>query len=195
MIAHESGNLLVDLGIGNLGRRHLDLNGVVSLELGLGCNLDVCRYLEVLALLGKRCILAKVGVGQRHDVELVVGKRHSLLNKIARSLSQNSLAADHAIDDLGRNVATTEALEVVACGNLAIGVLDSGVYIGLVDGDACGQLPVLGLLELDGNVQRSSSDPHMRHGAAFLPGATYRVVSSWCGRKDLNLHGISPTGT
>ena len=196
LIAEELVDLPVDLGLGGLLGREVDLGGVIGGELSGRTHADGSGHHVVGTLsdkLGVGVLGAKVHAAHGGNVELL--EHHGLDGgeEVVGGLGEHGLAADDAVDHRARRVATTEALEVVLLGDVLVGLGDCLVHVGGRDGDRGGHLLVDGLLSGDGDLQRSSSVSYVPGGremaAAIFPGAC------GCGRKDSNLHGVSPTGT
>ena len=193
LVGEELVELPVNLCLGNLLGGHVDLGGVIALELGLGADVDGDGGLVVGVLHDEGGLVAEGDLAQRGDVELLDDGGVGGVEQVVGGLGEDGLEAHHVVDDGAGNVAATEALEGVLVGDLRVGLLDGRVDVGGRDGDLGGQLVVLRLLRGDGDVQRSSSVSYL---GGLLPSNECPVERAhWCGRKDSNLHGVSPTGT
>ena len=186
LVGEELVELPVDLGLGGLLGGHVDLGGVIALELGLGANVDGDGGLVVEVLHDKGGLVAEGDLAQRGDVELLDDGGVGGVEQVVGGLGEDGLETHHVVDDGTGNVAATEALEGVLVGDLRVGLLDGRVDVGGRDGDLGGQLVVLRLLRGDGDVQRSSSVSYL---GGLLPSNECPVERAhWCGRKDSNLH-------
>ena len=189
LVAEELVDLPVDLGLGGLLGRHVDRGGIVALELAGRAHTDGGGDHVVGTLLGELglgALGAEVHATDGRDVELLEHEGLGGAQEVVGRLGEDGLATDDAVDHRARRVAATEALEVVLLGDVLVGARDGGVDLGGGDGERGSHLLVGRLLSGNGDLQRSSSVSD--GGAPPLP-------SRWCGRKDSNLHGVSPTGT
>ena len=160
LVAEELVDLPVDLGVGGLLGREVDLGGVIGGELGGGAHADGGVDDVVGALggeLGVGALGAKAHAAHGGDVELL--EHHGLEGgeQVVGGLGEHGLAADDAVDHRTGRVAAAEALEVVLLGDVLVGLLDGCVDVGGGNGDLGGHLLVDGLLSGDGDLQRSSS--------------------------------------
>ena len=160
LIGHLIGEQLLDLevnlGIGGLCGRHLDGNLVVGVEINLGSNGDSDGDDVVLVLGDEGGILAEVRTLDRHDVQLVEHDGLGGIEKVVGGVSQNGLAADDAVDHGTRSTTTTEALELIAAGDVLVCLRDIAVDVCGGHGNGSDNLVVLGPLGGDGDIQRSS---------------------------------------
>ena len=157
VVGHVALDLCLDLGVGDLLGRHVDLGRVVGVELSLGANANGDVDGVVLALLGEVGVLGKIRTANRDDVELLEHEGLGGVEKVVGSLGEHRILAQDAVNHGTGSVTTTEALEVVLVREVLVGLLDSRVDVGGGNGELCGNLVVLGLLSGDGDLQRSSS--------------------------------------
>ena len=156
----------VDLCLGDLCRGHLDLDGVIRSqddggtegELdGIGVVLTVAAQIDVLV----------VALLDGDNVELVENVGLVGADQLVGGLSENGLAAQHAVDDGTRGLAGAEARETVLLGSSLVGLLDGGINVGSGNGDRSGKLGVLHVRSRD--VQRSSSNTIGLDGVPIKP--------------------------
>ena len=177
VVGHVALDLGLDLGVGDLLRRHVDLGGIVGVKLGLGTNADGDVDRVVLALLGEVGVLGKVRTANGDDVELLEHEGLGSVEEVVGGLGEHRLLAQDAIDHRTGSVAATEALEVVLVREVLVGLGDSRVDVCGGNGELCGNLVVLGLLSGDGDLQRSSSVSSSAGGSpSWFPAHAAHVV-------------------
>ena len=153
-VVEEHLDLVVDLGLGDLRGRHLDLDGVEGGELGSRTQGELDGVGVVLVILSEVELLVVTALGG-DDVQLVEDDGLVGGDQVVGGLSEGGLLAQHVIDDGTRSAAGAEAREAVLLGGVLVGLLDRGVDVGGRDGDRSGELGVLDVRS--GDVQRSSS--------------------------------------
>ena len=193
VVAHELLDLLIYLGLGRVLRGHLDGGRVIGVELADRGHRDRDGSAQLLVLHNGRNVLTVVGTPDRHDVKLLEHLGLGHVDEVLRGLSEDRIATNDAVDNRARRTATAKALKVVLLGYVLVGHVDGLVDLVGRHGKICDHLIVLGPIGSDGDVQRSSSVSMQAMPAA--PPSALRTCASWCGRKDSNLHGVTPTGT
>ena len=157
LVREELVDLPVDLGVGGLLGGHVDLGGVIALELDLRANVDLDVDLVLGALNEQLGLLAEGEAADGGDVHLLEHGGLEVVQEVVGCLSEDALLAQHGVNDGTRGLAATEALEAVLLGDVLVGLLDSGIDVGSGDGDLGGQRVLLALRLGNGDVQRSSS--------------------------------------
>ena len=153
VVAHEHVDLLVDLGLGDLRRGHLDLNSVVGGQRG-GRTQGELDGVGVVGAVGAQVDLLVIALLDRDDVELVEDVALVGADQLVGGLREHGLLAQSGVDHGTRSLTGTEAREAVLLGGLLVGLLDYRVDVGSRNGDRSGEL---GVLHLRSDVQRSSS--------------------------------------
>lgn len=156
MVVHERLELLGNLGVGDLGGRHVDLGRVIALELAVRAQGDLGGDLVVGTLGDEDGLVAVGGLANGHDVELVEHERRGLVQHVLGGLGEHVVLAHETVDDRARGLALAEALEAVLVGDVLVRLLDGGIDIGGGDGELGLERVVLGLGGGDGDLQRSS---------------------------------------
>ena len=141
-VVEEHLDLVVDLGLGDLRRGHLDLDSVEGGELGGGTQGELDGVGVVLVILGEVELLVVTVLGG-DDVQLVEDGGLVGGDQVVGGLSEGSLGAKSRIDDRTGGLAGAEAREAVLLGGVLVGLLDRGVDVGGRDGDRSGELGVL----------------------------------------------------
>ena len=141
-VVEEHLNLVVDLGLGDLRRRHLDLDGVEGGELSGGTQGELDGVGVVLVILGEVELLVVTVLGG-DDVQLVEDGGLVGGDQVVGGLSEGSLGAKSGVDDRTGSLTGTEAREAVLLSGVLVGLLDRGVDVGGRDGDRSGELGVL----------------------------------------------------
>ena len=141
-VAEEHLDLVVDLGLGDLRRGHLDLDGVEGGELSGGTQGELDGVGVVLVILGEVEVLVVTVLGG-DDVQLVEDGGLVGSDQVVGGLSEGSLGAKCGVDDRTGSLTGAEAREAVLLGGVLVGLLDRGVDVGGRDGDRSGELGVL----------------------------------------------------
>ena len=129
-------DLLVDLGIGGLGERHLDGHGLVAGKLYLGAQLDGEGVLVGLAGLHDLVGLHD-RAAHRGELGLVDRGRPRAVQQLLGDGADDRLGAQRVVDNRARGLALAESREVVLASEVLVGFLDAAVDISGVhrDGD------------------------------------------------------------
>ena len=141
-VVEEHLDLVIDLGLGDLRGRHLDLDSVEGRELGSRTQGELDGVGVVLVILGEVELLVVTVLGG-DDVQLVEDGGLVGSDQVVGGLSEGSLGAKSGVDDRTGGLACTEAREAVLLGGVLVGLLDRGVDVGGRDGDRSGELGVL----------------------------------------------------
>ena len=141
-VVEEHLNLVVDLGLGDLRRGHLDLDSVEGGELSSGTQGELDGVGVVLVILGEVEVLVVTVLGG-DDVQLVEDGGLVGGDQVVGGLSEGSLGAKSRVDDRTGGLTGAEAREAVLLGGVLVGLLDRGVDVGGRDGDRSGELGVL----------------------------------------------------
>ena len=142
MIAKQHVDLGVDLGLGDLRGRHLDLDGLIGGETGLGTQGELYLISVVLVILDEIDVLVVALLGG-DDVELVEDGGLGGADQVVGGLGERGLGAEGGVDDRTRGLTGAEAREAVLLGGILVSLLDRGVDVGGRDGDRSGELGVL----------------------------------------------------
>lgn len=141
-VVEEHLDLVVNLGLGDLRRGHLDLDSVEGGELGSRTQGELDGVGVVLVILGEVELLVVTVLGG-DDVQLVEDGGLVGCDQVVGGLSEGSLGAKSGVDDRTGSLTGTEAREAVLLGGVLVGLLDRGVDVGGRDGDRSGELGVL----------------------------------------------------
>ena len=141
-VVEEHLDLVVDLGLGDLRGRHLDLDGVEGGELSGRTQGELDGVGVVLVILGEVELLVVTVLGG-DDVQLVEDGGLVGGDQVVGGLSEGSLGAKSRVDDRTGSLTGAEAREAILLGGVLVGLLDRGVDVGGRDGDRSGELGVL----------------------------------------------------
>ena len=141
-VVEEHLDLVVDLGLGDLRRGHLDLDSVEGGELSGGTQGELDGVGVVLVILSEVELLVVTVLGG-DDVQLVEDGGLVGGDQVVGGLSESSLGAKSRVDDRTGGLTGAEAREAVLLGGVLVGLLDRGVDVGGRDGDRSGELGVL----------------------------------------------------
>ena len=141
-------DLRVDLLVGRLGGRHLDLDGVVARELERGLRVDFEVERVGLAVDHEvHVLLVELGLADREDAGFVDGLGIRLVHQVVGHDRADVVLAERAVDDRARRLAATETGDGVLACNLLVLLLDAIGDSLLVDGD--GNLGAVTLQDLN----------------------------------------------
>ncbi len=115
-------DLLIDVGVGDLERCHLDRQPLVLRQLELGTDVDLGHESDLLAVLDLGHL--DLRLPERHDVglgqRLVVRRGHGRVD----DLFEHRTAAEPLIDDLPRHLALAESGDLHLSGDPLVGGID-----------------------------------------------------------------------
>ena len=174
-------DLLVDLGVAHLDVLDLRLEGVVGRQLEVRLDVDLGGELEGGVVLEPGDL--DLGLRERLERVLLHGLGVLLRDDLVDRLVQHDAAADLAVDDGRRDLATAEAGDVDLLGDLLVRLVEARLE--LLEGHLDGQLGPGGAQVLDGALHRWSPS------LSLVPGGTGRCTCQ-SGRQDSNLRSPAP---
>ena len=121
-VVEEHLDLVVDLGLGDLRGRHLDLDGVEGGELSGGTQRELDGVGVVLVILGEVELLVVTVLGG-DDVQLVEDGGLVGGDQVVGGLSEGSLGAKSRVDDRTGSLTGAEAREAVLLGGVLVAFL------------------------------------------------------------------------
>ena len=173
-------DLLVDLRLGGLPRRHGDGDPVDMCEAQFGAKLDLRGVCEVLAR-NDHVDTIKLGRVDRAQLLGVDGLRVGLFDECLGRLGENVVTSEVVVDDRARCLAAAKARDAHLRAELVVRLLDRGVDLLGRHGDG----------QFDG-VVFESLDVRGQHGRILSLYDVHRTCTgtftAWCGREDSNLH-------